>query len=317
MKNQLIISHLKKKGRSVTLSDHIDYEIKGKTLTMTLNKPFGNMQADASAFEGWAIVIKSAMPQLIDNVVVDIVKTDLSINTINQYYALLWRLHNFSQLFNWFSAGNTKQDMEYFMRNKFRDVVINKPEGIRKPVTRSDGERYVESKFSDISELCCQDLLKFIGANSIVNQIPVGLFNSIVRESTSITPHGGSAIDLLAFEGNHTLHLFELKLKTNKKVGIITEYLVYAFVMRGVFQTRKIKYEDQNFPTSFSIYKSFISNKKTKHIKGHFLVEKSHPLVDADAILLLNSGDPKYGISVDRIYYDYNKSTAVIGGLHY
>ncbi len=60
-------------------------------------------------------------------------------------------------------------------------------------------------------------------------QLPVGLFEQPVSRRTGVAPGNKSQVDLWSLSRDETvLHLFELKIKGNQKVGIIPEALYYA-----------------------------------------------------------------------------------------
>lgn len=60
-------------------------------------------------------------------------------------------------------------------------------------------------------------------------QLPVGLFEGPVARHTAVSPGGKSQVDLWCFSRDRrVLHLFELKIDGNQKVGIIPEALYYA-----------------------------------------------------------------------------------------
>ncbi len=60
-------------------------------------------------------------------------------------------------------------------------------------------------------------------------QLPVGLFEGPVARHTAVSPGGKEQVDLWCLSRDRTvLHLFELKINGNQKVGIIPEALYYA-----------------------------------------------------------------------------------------
>lgn len=303
-----------KSNNHLKLTSRMDYTIVGKVLTLTLNYPYSNMQSNEAAFEAWAIVLKSAFGDDINKVSLDFGHFASDPKKIGHFHRLLWRIYNFDQMFDWFEMGNVEQAVTDFVNHDFQQVRINKPSVNRGVVTGSNGERKVESLFVDKTKPYFAQLCKLINADFLVNQIPVGLFKGEVITDNHIFTHGASAIDIVGFEDKSTLHLIELKKGDNDDLGIISEFLLYAFIMRGVFMHNTITYPDLDFPTDFRDYAEIIRNRSVKLIKGHLLYEKIHPLIDHDAIDLLNKGlEPT--MSVDRIAYDYDEINETISNL--
>lgn len=78
-------------------------------------------------------------------------------------------------------------------------------------------------------------------------QMPVGLFEGEVRsdEEHRWTPGGKSAIDMWALsESKRVMHLFELKVDGNAKVGIIPEALYYASLLSHVRDNDALAFDE-------------------------------------------------------------------------
>ena len=76
--------------------------------------------------------------------------------------------------------------------------------------------------------------------------------------------------------------------------------------MQAVFMTQHIQYlveaKDVKFRDFDKLY-----NRKFKKLKGCFLVDELHPLIDDDVIILINTGLKKLGnISVQKQYYIFD-----------
>jgi len=330
MSNQLILSKLKEKAnnQNIKLTSLMGYDLTGKTLTLTIKDPCANMQTNESAFEAWAIVIKSAFGDDIERVVLNIESQYTIPKDNGHYHRLLWRIFNFSEMFDWFVIGNCKTEVSFFENEKFKKVLINKPSRNRiEEVDISfltteekdirEGERYVESLFADPSQPYNKELSKLIGSTVLLNQIPVGLFQGEVKIGNEILTRGASAIDLVGFEGDKILHLIELKKGMNYSLGILSEFLLYTYIMHGVFFTKTITYPDYNFPSHFEKYKDYIQQGSIQQIKGHLLFEKIHPLIDKESIQLLNEGLKHFNTSIDRIIYTYTSTDKITNIRHY
>lgn len=67
----------------------------------------------------------------------------------------------------------------------------------------------------------------------IDRQLPAGLFDGQVAEATAWTPGKASQVDAWAVSSDgRTLHLFELKITGNVKLGILPEAISYAWLLR-------------------------------------------------------------------------------------
>ncbi|MDP3443350.1 MAG: hypothetical protein Q8T08_10885, partial [Ignavibacteria bacterium] len=89
--------------------------------------------------------------------------------------------------------------------------------------------------------------------------------------------------------------IFELKFK-NKKVGIISETLLYLWIMEDLFINKKIKYpkvSDKELSKPFrsfeKIYEKANEDKGIIKINGVLLADEFHVLVNADLISFVNN----------------------------
>jgi hypothetical protein len=291
-------------GARLPSDKKILFTLNGSILTMTLYFPDSNMQTNEGAFESWAVVIKTAFQNKITKIIIDTnIQAGRVLNT-KHYNRFLWRLSNFSKMYSWVVIGNCKNDVLNFLNLEFINVKINQPNVVRPPVTNSQGERYVEYLFATQYQSV---LNKLTGSDTILNQIPVGLFKGKVSRLTGLTTTGASAIDLVGLNTKrmNAIHLYELKLGDNNGLGIISEFLFYAFVMRSVFIQQNISYETPIKIKDFKIFEDMIKNRTVKEIKGYLISNISHPLITKDVIKLLNSGLSSFNINLRKIKYDY------------
>lgn len=308
MKKEEIAKKLRnsKLNSGIKLPKEIDFSISNKVLNITIKNPCKNMQTDDSAFEGWAVALKSTFGDEVKKIVLNL-SLNANININKKHYSrFLWRAYNFSNIFDWFEIGNCKNDVDYFIANELRNVFVNKPSKDRGPVVNSEEERFIEYLFVDSNRSFYGDLRKLINADEILNQVPVGIFQDEISDNKMIFPGRASAIDLIGLKGTDTLHLIELKFN-NYKVGIISEFLFYAFIMHNLFINKKFQYHDVQFPSSFDKYFGLYNNGNISRIDGYLLCDKYHPLIDVNEINLLNLGLSKFNISLNRIIYEYNK----------
>lgn len=304
----------------IRLTSLIVFDLEDSVLTMTVKKPYSNMQRNESAFEAWAIILKSVFGKRISKVVLEI-KSDKPIPINDGHYnRFLWRIHNFSQMYSWFDPGTCQVVVDDFMNNVFVKPIVNIPTEDRKEVKRDDGERKVESLFVRDSKPYYSQLKNLIRADSIQNQFPVGLFNKEIHKSNKIFTGGSSAIDMLGYKNDNIIHLIELKTGDNDDLGIISEFLFYLFIIYGTFISGNIKYPDEYHADTFQKYTEFHSKNSITEIHGHLLFEKIHPMIDKKVVKLLNDGLKKVArkkkgvnLSVDRIQYRFIPKDTITG----
>lgn len=146
----------------------------------------------------------------------------------------------------------------------------------------------------------------------IVNQqLPVGVFLEEIRKKNTLFK---SAIDIWGLKDS-VFSIFELKYK-NSKIGIVSELLFYIWLMNYVFleKKNKIKYPIQASKSSYRNFNFLFNNKDNiNEIKGYFLIDILHPLIDDKCLDLINTGLKNIGnISVERLYYKYDKDKNII-----
>jgi hypothetical protein len=145
------------------------------------------------------------------------------------------------------------------------------------------------------------------------HQLPVGLFDSVVKSKRACTPRGASQIDLWQIDKD-VLRIFELKDETNNEVGIISELMFYANVMNEVNKGR-IKYP-QSIETATDyrniqyLYRS-VKEGKINLIEAVFLVYKLHPLIESNLDTILDIIND--GMAVDAISFKKMLVTDIIG----
>jgi len=96
MNKQEILNLLRSKIKRVNFPKDIDFNInperKELVITMTENGICSNMQTDSSAFEGWAICLKTWLPEFVNDVVIN-GKIPKNKNNLH-YNRFLYRLKN-------------------------------------------------------------------------------------------------------------------------------------------------------------------------------------------------------------------------------
>ncbi len=116
----------------------------------------------------------------------------------------------------------------------------------------------------------------------------MGLFFDRVSRDTPVTPGRKSQCDLWGVKDN-VLQIYELKLKDNKPVGIISELFFYVNVAQDLL-TERIHYEDKALKSARSgkdLYAA-IKNRKITNVEGIFLATNLHPLLEAQKDSIIN-----------------------------
>lgn len=246
MEKNKIISFLKSKCSSaVRLPRDLDVEIIDNELLINLkgDKVVENMQTDASAFEGWAIVVKS----WIDEVESVIIKWDKPIwnkekkeNQKLHYERFLYRVKRFSQSYDWLKVSDFNlSDLDELKIDKYsdREFVLNSPSKARdrRIYSVKDLSEYKESELEEyLVAVKSEELKKVADLKYIDNQFPVGCFDSVVSKNTKVFTGGKSAIDIWGISNSGEFCLFELKIPKNNKVGAISEMLFYSYIIQDI-----------------------------------------------------------------------------------
>jgi len=294
MKNREIAFELRQitQNRNINLPESIDFELSDGILRVGISDKgvCANMQSNESAFEGWALCLRAWLPDLIDKVSIYwnpiTHKSDLL-----HYERFKYRVWKFTNAYDWAENGSLF-NMDYYEEN-LKNWVVNFP--CNEADKDAQGEEAILEREYIVNRKEYYDVID--------QQLPVGVFNSVISKATCVMPHGKSQIDIWALSGN-TLHIFELKKPNNLMVGIISELMYYVNIMNDI-KNRRIQYpqdaglcEYRNFGV---LYNSLCLN-KIHSIKGHFLATKLHPLISSTVINLLNDS---YTHKMEHIEYSY------------
>ena len=193
MNNKQIKEHLKKILPSAKLPTRILFETADDFLYLKLGGRgvVANMQTDESAFEGWAIMLKSALPN-IQKVVLDwenpVFNADKKTAQQAHYNRFIMRVSNFKQAYSWFNIAKERVPEVNRMRELLESntIVVNFPKKNCNPVTdpNKKPEAVLERKLVELWEKNCP---------ITDEQLPVGLFrNGKVSKETTLTPRGAS-----------------------------------------------------------------------------------------------------------------------------
>ena len=306
------------------------------TLDLSTESLTSNMQEDASAIEGWVLVIVGLLKESNVDIKNIEIKTNVRIDEINDYIhnesgdngrlhlnRLFYRLTKFYEqyksIFNititnlpvgMFSYYETDGRLRYKDMSEF-NLCVNAPDSestaqIKHANFDEMSETEVELSFVKAPKILFNKMKSVFGKtyDVIDRQLPVGLFDGVKSDETYITTGKKSAIDLWALsETKDQIVICELKKKSkenyNQKVGIISELYFYVNVMHDVFVNKSIAQTKKM--KSVRSYSELLNNKSISNIDGVFLVDKLHPLITNEVIKLLNKNS-KNNYSV--IVYD-------------
>ena len=293
------------------LPSGIAFEGQGDEVRIVLSKEGveeANMQADAAAFEAWALVLhgyaKAKRVQLAWR----------GANPSRPHHAwrFRFRAHHFARLFSpWFCLEGTippafEPAVSYLLN------VENKPRQGPAPAFSKDlKERQLEDAIARHPVISRRFSQEF-GLESWGQQLPVGVFRERVAKSTShaVSPRGSAAVDLWGISED-TLQIFELKKFPGKSraqpLGILSELFFYTMLMRAVQQKALAFSRDRAKDGAFRRIA------ETKRIRAWLLAPQFHPLIaygDDPVIALLNEGFTAAG---EPIMWGRARLTAVGG----
>lgn len=275
MNKEEILNQLKDVSGSTSLRFPSDLDIFSKdgVLTIFVNTKGleNNMQTDPSAFEGWAIAIKSIAPDLAKFVTIQWTGIGLEKGTnYNHYRRFLYRVIRFTQSYDWTSFkpldNQAASDIEN-VNSELSEWVVNYPKNkTQDNATMPEAllERKIKSFLPAIHD----------------QQLPVGMFYKIKSNKTRRTPGGKAGIDLWSLEGC-MLNIYELKTDINNPAGIISELMFYTNVMQDLV-SGTIKYAsgaDKVTIRSFDKLYYAICSKQITKVYGVFLSNNLHPIL--------------------------------------
>lgn len=292
----------------------LDGSESGLIIEMNSEQVVRNMQTDETAFEGWAIVLHrwlSDKPKIVLKWEAP-KETDLQdsagvLNTKGQHYQrFLYRAERMAKFYLWFTIHNDSQDLLSASRILSTDgpFLLNRPNQKGKDsseVHRKSVEAHLERSIQENPDA----LLREADIDEVYFQLPVGVFEKKVTNSTRVFTGGKSAIDLWGVnEKKKVVKIFELKAPKNRKVGIISELMFYAMLLADAMGDQPLiklvhgkgdKLEQTRGSTeAFELWKSADS------LEAIFLTKDLHPLIDDSVLECLNDQ-----IGSRKIYYSH------------
>jgi len=140
-------------------------------------------------------------------------------------------------------------------------------------------------------------------SNGLFDQLPCTMFCGEPSSESRIFNSG--FFDLWGINNSNELCLFELKERSNTKLGIISELFFYAMVMKDMQRARG---EQIGGKKDYRGYGAFRAADKEAKINAYFLVPELHPfLEDGDnmkkVLEVLNEGSMKRDVRFDCIFF--------------
>ena len=315
MNKKEIFKELRKIYKSVKEPRDIDFNLENEILCVSMNEAgvLANMQSNESAFEGWILALMSNLNKNSERIIrVSLVWTTPKGKTI-PYNRFVYRVVKFSEKFDWFEVEDSKQNEIEDFKNDYdaKNLFLNYPNSAAKDIPSKEGEALIERKFKDNPEI-----LKGVKLDHQNHQLPVGVFNDAVGGQNYFLTGNRSAIDLWGIKSDE-LFFFELKYR-NISVGIVSEILLYCWILEDLIMNRKINYptvsekvllkDDRNFSI---IYKK-VGEESINKIIGVFLADKLHPLVNDILISLINRYLAEKKIEIMKQEYLYSKEIGIV-----
>lgn len=280
---QQIINALKKSfcslsNRSLKFSDYIDMRIENKCLILHIAHkgeifPVAqNMQTDGAAFEGWAICLKSWLP---DEISTAKLTWDRPEKPNGHYNRFLYRVWRFYEMYEWFEYEDRAGDIEIFKLHfaGSRNNSGSKKTGMKEKDCEEQVEYYMVENNQDTFKL------KF-KIESLNRHLPVGVKD---RNGHSLFTGGNSAIDLWGIGTDSMLNIFELKYikehgnSKNIKVGIISELLMYVNIINDIRKGIISNPLNPVLATEKGLYNQIAT---LNGVRGVFLINELHPLLE-------------------------------------
>ena len=289
-----------------------------------ISQPEKNMQVDAAAFEGWAVILKSRNENLNVEMAFKIPKffsplISLKVNKkpgMGHFMRFLYRVWKFAKQMEWFSIA--KGDCEELI-NKFEELfrqekmINNVP--LCRPRISKEPERKKEHILENMFVNDCKAIeeIQFLTDSSgirlpekLYNQLPNGLFVESVAKANRIFPTG--FFDLWGITKGNELCIFELKNEANLKLGIISELYFYANFANDIFLTERFNKRESPFRGYDKLRVAV--EKGVKKIHACFLAPSFHPEITnrmPEIQKILNTGSADIFFHFSKFMLDKKK----------
>ena len=281
-----ILKELKTRTKitGLKLPKHLHLEEQNGVVTLSLETAEGsgsrgvtaNMQQDASAFEGWLVCMKAAVPEW--NFCLN---WDEPNDTANGHYQrFLYRVEKFRSYYgNWVSLaqGCSTQALLIKDNGKYQLNAPSQTGNGRTNDSTLSAENLIENTIIKNQSPQLKNMFKIV---RLERQLPVGVFCGKVEKKNAVFAHGKSAVDIWGTSSDNDLVIFELKAPGNEKIGVISELFFYAMVLADE-QNGKIIRESKTGEGK--------AIRASKSLKAMILAQNVHPLITGGVFDLLNA----------------------------
>ena len=268
-------------------------------LTLSKSAVCANMQSNSAAFEAWLLALKiwgviERATLRWERPEVDSAKETAYTSGWCHYQRFLYRVDFFNRLFGagaWFVvedeyAKHVKQKCvalnEQHRQN--HSLILNVPDKDEHGIpSKGKVEAHLEAEFVRQPKEGKEEkalLAKIFGLNRVNRQFPVGLFLGEKSKAKRIFTGGASAIDLVGHHDDGSLWVFELKKRENSDLGVISELMFYASVMRDL-RDKHFVFHPGGFGKRWNGCEGdFLKSGMSGTVNAVFLLPKPHTLLN-------------------------------------
>lgn len=296
----------------------------GKTIKMTINAPYANMQCNNAAFEGWALLMRCRLNY--EKVIISFVPIEWNKGFVNltnkqtHYMRFLFRLCRFNEYMDWVEIDDSVKDIICGFADKLKKVTTKANYPGKDSSVSEDKDRVehqtekllVKDRGNYLNEVIKKSRCDF-EIKPPHDQLPNGLFMDEVAERTRIFPTG--FFDIWAIDtAGEKLCIFELKISSNTAVGIISELFFYAEYAKFVFLDKNKTAEDEKrFHAVHEEYRGYkelqkaLTNNEINGIQAVFLVEKLHSRLAENIGSIICELNKSEKVRYSVVYYNRNQ----------
>lgn len=272
--------------RRVTGNNHVQWPVgiglremsEGYSFTLSKAAISGNVQTNASAFEGWALALKAWISEDIQ-IQLD---WDAASQEDRHYQRFLYRVIKLCSATPWISvAASSKKHLEASKvllpcgKHKPGPFWVNAPGA---PRSSEDPQGKFTEHRLEILFARGTDLLAKSGCEGkkVYRQLPVGVFRDAVSKSNYVFTGNRSAIDLWSYDlKQNAVYLYELKGPKNNHVGAVSELMFYAYVISDVLNEHFTLSQSRSSDSAFPACRS---------VRAFLLTATQHPLLNKKAV---------------------------------
>jgi hypothetical protein len=281
------------------------------TLHLSRAAVLGNMQEDASAFEGWALVLMAWCG--VGRVSIDWDAPDAAAlaSDPGHYQRFLYRVHHFARLLGPDRVSVRGEDRLSLLRVGLGQRAVFTVAGEPRMATygaapddwRGLSEEALERWLTAPDSSACPRLMVGLGLQRIDRQFPIGVFAGAVARANRVFPAARSAIDIIGIGEDRALWLMELKAGRNAKVGALSELFFYSMAMHDALADRGCwRFADPAVPVRSGVQPEDVLG--CDRIEARLMAPPIHPLLDPETEAgrrvfgFLNDGAARLGWTV-------------------